>query len=500
MFNYIKSQIEWDKDLSERSKLIDLFLRVYDGKIYDHLRYYFFQERDYSNNYIPLHKRQPSVKANFCKLVVDDSVSLLFGTDHFPSVVSDNEELRQNLEDVITTYQLQELMIQAATIGASGSVCIFLRVFDGLLNFEAKNTKYLTAIFDKKNTKRLSKIIERYKVKGSVLIDSGYKPNQIKHPNQFYWFHREFDDEKETYYLPYLCGDANAKAKPDKERSFTHKLGFVPAIWIKNLPCTNSDSIDGACTFPISAIDSNIEFDYQMSQLGRALKYSGDPLLVLKLQDDQQVMAQNAQPDENGNQKVVRSATNALVITPEDEAKLLEIGGESCKAVLEFTRAIREYILECLHGNRSNADKVNAAQSGRAMQAMNQALIWLADKLRISYGESGLLDLLKMIVAISNVPGNGIQVGTKRLINLDKNAGISLRWPAWYPDTPADKVQSANALKTLSDGAFISKETGTKSIADDYHIEDIKQEQRLIAQDQQNIVAEQPKLTQIQNI
>jgi hypothetical protein len=500
MFNYIKSQIDWDKDLSDRSKLIDLFLRVYDGKIYDHLRYYFFQDRDYSGNYIPLHTRQPSVKANFCKLVVDDSVSLLFGTDHFPNVVSENEELRQDLEDVIVEYNLQELMIQAATIGSAGSVCIFLRVFDGVLNFEAKNTKYLTAIFDKKNTKCISKLVERYKVKGSVLLESGYTPSQIKRPNQFYWFHREWDAVAETYYLPYLCNDKDAKPKRDKERSFTHNLGFVPAVWIKNLPSIDAEAMDGACTFPVSVIDSNIEFDYQMSQLGRALKYSGDPLLVLKLQDDQQVLAQNGQPDENGNQKIVRSSANALVITPEDEAKLLEIGGEACKAVLEFTRAIREYILECLHGNRSNADKVNAAQSGRAMQAMNQALIWLADKLRISYGESGLLDLLKMIIAVSNIPGNGIQVGTKRLINLDKTTKISLRWPAWYPDTPADKVQSANALKTLSDGAFISKETGTKAIADDYHIEDIKQEQNLIEQDQQKITEEQPKLTQIQNI
>jgi hypothetical protein len=499
MFNYIKSQIDWDKDLSERAKLIDLFLRVYNGKIYDHLPYYFFQERDYSGNYIALNRRQPSVKTNFCKLVVDDSVSLLFGTDHFPSVVSKNENLRQDLEEVITKYKLQELMIEAATIGSVGSVCIFLRVFDGILNFEAKNTKYLTAQFDKKNIKRVSKVIERYKVKGSVLIDNGYKPSLIKKPNSFYWFHREWDDSAETYYLPYLCNDQNAKVKVDKDKSFKHKLGFVPVIWIKNLPTTD-ESIDGACTFPISVIDSNIEFDYQMSQLGRALKYSGDPLLVLKLQDDQGVMSQNAQTDENGNQKIVRSASNALVITPEDEAKLLEISGEGSRAVLEFTRAIREYMLECLHGNRSNADKVNAAQSGSAMKAMNQALIWLADKLRISYGESGLLDLLKMIIEISNMPGNGIQVGTKRLINLDKTETISLRWPAWYPDTPSDKVQSASALKTLSDGAFISKETGTKSLADDYHIDDIEKEKSLIEEDLQKIGALNPKLTEVENI
>jgi hypothetical protein len=500
MFNYIKSKIDWDKDLSDRAKMIDLYSRVYDGEIYDHLRYFFFQERDYSGNYIPLHKRQPSVKTNFCKLVVDNSVSLLFGTDHFPSVVSKDENFRQSLEDVIKEYHLQELMILAATIGATGSVCIFVRVYEGVLNFEARNTKYLTPVFDKQYPRQLSKLTERYKVKGSVLLESGYTAAQIKKPNQFYWFQREWDNISETYYLPYLCNDKDAKATVDKKRSTAHKLGFVPVLWIKNLPNPKNDTVDGACTFPVSVIDSQIEFDYQKSQLGRALKYSGDPLLILKLQDDQATLAQNAQTDENGNQKIVRSAANALVISPDDEAKLLEISGEGCRSVLEFTRSIREYILECLQGNRSNADKVNAAQSGKAMQAMNQALIWLADKLRIGYGECALVDLLYMIVKISNLPGKGIKVGNDYLQKLNKSEKINLRWPAWYPDTPSDKVQSANALKILGDGSFISTETGTKSIADDYQISDITKEQSLIAADQERLAALNPKVTEVKNI
>jgi hypothetical protein len=500
MFNYIKSQIDWDKDLCDRAKMIDLYSRVYDGEIYDHLKYFFFQERDFSNNYIPINKRQPSVKTNFCKLVVDNSVSLLFGTDHFPNVVSKDESFRQSLEEVIKEYHLQELMILAATIGATGSVCIFVRVYEGVLNFEARNTKYLTPIFDKQYPSRLSNLTERYKVKGSVLLDAGYTAKQIQKPSQFYWFHRTWDDTSETYYLPYLCNDVDAKPKIDKSRSTAHELGFVPILWIKNLPNPKNNSVDGACTFTTSVIDSNIEFDYQMSQLGRALKYSGDPLLVLKLADDGAVMEKNARPDENGNQKVVRSAANALVLTPEDEAKLLEISGEGCRSVLEFTRSIREYILECLQGNRSNADKVNAAQSGKAMQAMNQALIWLADKLRISYGESGFVDLLNMIVEISNLPGKGIKIGNDYLQKLNKTEKITLRWPAWYPDTPSDKVQSATALKTLADGSFISTETGTKSIADDYQITDIPKEQTLIAADQEKLAAMNPKVSEIKNI
>lgn len=500
MFNYIKSTIDWDKDLSERAKMIDLFTRVYEGEIYDHLKYFFFQERDLSGNYIPINKRQPGVKTNFCKLVVDTSISLLFGTDHFPAIVHDDDSVRKNLEITIKHYHIQELMMRAATIGAVGSVCIFVRVFEGVLNFEAKNTKYLTPIFDKKYPRRLQKLSERYKVKGSVLLQSGYTSSQIKKPNSIYWFEREWDCEKETYYLPYLCNDKDAKKKEDKVRSSVHGLGFVPALWVKNLPNVKPDSVDGSCTYSASVVDCQMEFDYQMSQLGRALKYSGDPLLVLKLEDDAEVTQANAQPDENGQPKIIRSATNSLVISPDDEAKLLEISGDGAKAVLEYTRTLREYIMECLNGNRSNADKVNAAQSGKAMQAMNQALIWLADKLRISYGESALIDLMNMIVDISNLPGKGIDIGNGYLQDLNKAEKISLRWPAWYPDTPGDKVQSATALKTLQDGGFISAETGTKVIADTYQIVNIAQERTQIEADQAKLAESAPKVTEIKNI
>jgi hypothetical protein len=500
MFNYIKSQIDWDRDMSDRAKMIDLYTRVYEGEIYNHLKYFFFQERDFSGNYIPVHKRQPSVKANFCKLVVDTSVSLLFGTDHFPAIVHKDDSVREQLEEVIKCYSLQDLMILAATIGSVGSVCIFVRVFEGVLNFEATNTKYLTPIFDKKYPRKLEKLSEKYKVKGDALLKSGYTAAQIKKPNAIYWFEREWDAINETYYLPYLSNDKDAKRQVDAARSSKHNLGFVPIIWVKNLPNVKAKSVDGACTFPFTVVDSQIEFEYQMSQLGRALKYAGDPLLVLKLQDDMGVMDKNATPGEDGQSKIVRSAANALVLTPEDEAQLLEISGDGAKAVLEYTRTLREYILENLNGNRSNADKVNAAQSGRAMQAMNQALIWLADKLRISYGESAFIDLLNMIIDISNLPGKGIEIGNGYLQNLDKSEKISLRWPAWYPDTPSDKVQSANALKTLADGSFISTETGTKVIADNYQIVDIGAERTLIEADQARLAALNPKVTEVKNI
>ena len=74
---------------------------------------------------------------------------------------------------------------------------------------------------------------------------------------------------------------ARFEAEIDEARSVQHGLGFVPMVWIRNLPGQSStgDAVDGACTFR-AAIETQIEIEYQLSQAGRGLKYSSDPTLV----------------------------------------------------------------------------------------------------------------------------------------------------------------------------------------------------------------------------
>jgi hypothetical protein len=193
-------------------------------------------------------------------------------------------------------------------------------------------------------------------------------------------------------------------------RRVRHDLGFVPLVWIRNLP-GGPDGIDGACTFR-PAVETSIEIDYQLSQAGRGLKYSSDPMLMIR---------EPAGPQGD----LVRGGGNALVLSENGDAKLLEIGGTASAAVIEYVRTLRELALEGVHGNRSSADRIAAAQSGRALELMNQGLIWLADNLRVSYG-AGILSLLRMIVLASQrcaLVADGEKVGV-----LDTAGKISLVW------------------------------------------------------------------------
>lgn len=480
MFKTLSNTIPLDKDYPERQHDIDVLTRVIDGELYDNLEHGFHCEYNGAGEYIPIRERRPSVKYGLCKTVVNDSVSLLFSEGHFPDIDCEDEATRDTLQAIIKESKLNALMIDAATKGSVGSVAIQLRVLEQRLFIDAHNTQFLTPIWKKTAPDTLDKIIEKYKVSGQALKDLGYpiKNDELKAE---FWFHREWDLSNETWFKPYFVNSEMRKVNSqmgvtpvvDKSRTVAHTLGFVPWLWVRNLP--GGDEIDGKCTF-IDAIDTSIEIDYLLSQGGRGLKYASDPTLLIK------------EPVTGSDGKIVKGAGNAIVVDASGDAKMLEINGTASAAVVEWVKFLRELALESIRGNRSDASKLSAAQSGRAMELMQQALVNLADTLRISYGEGALLSLLKMIAEVSNkMP---LLVDGEKIKGL--NPKLSLRWPAWFPPTAEDRMNTATTLKTATEGGFMSTETAVETIAADYDVEDVPAELALIA----NEAAERVKLEQ----
>ena len=468
-FKKLREGYPKDKDYPDRAHTILALTRVLEGTLYAELKHPFDEEKSDAGEYIPLGKRRPAARTRICSTVVNDSVSLLFSEGHFPSVECKDEVTRETLEAIIKETQLNLVMISAATRGSVGSVCIHFRVLKSRPFFDALCTAFLTPVWQKDAPDTLECVTERYKLKGKALTEAGYTvpDDQL---NTDFWFQRMWDNTAENWYFPQTKADADEGKEPvlDEFRTVKHQLGFVPMVWVRNLP--GGDKIDGAPTFPCEAIDSQIEADYLLSQGGRGLKYQSDPTLHIK------------EPAFGDSGPVVKGAANAIITGTEGDAKLLEITGDSATAVMEWIKALREIALEGMGGNRSNADKLSAAQSGRAMELMNQALIWLADKLRISYGEGALLELLCMIVRAADKYPLKNKKG-EPLGKTSQTEAISLRWPAWYPPTYADKQTQATTLSELRSGGLLSQKTSVKSLADSYDIEDVQAEIKQITAD-----------------
>lgn len=476
MFDTIKALIPRDGDLPLRAWRLDVLARVLDGSIYDVLPHEFHEEKNEAEEYVPIHQRKPSVRTGLIRTVVDDSVSLLFSEGHFPEIHCEDETVKEALAAFAKDAKLNLAMIDAATRGSVGSVAILLRFLSKRVFLSVMSTGYLTPEWDPNEPDTLTKVTELRKVTGKQLAAAGYA---VDDDSTVYWFQREWNAQAETWFQP-IEAKADEKARPsviDTTRTVSHNLGFVPVVWVKNLP--GGDDIDGEPTFSSEAINTTIEVDYQLSQAGRGLRYSSDPTLLLK------------EPAGAADGKMVRSASNAIVVDKDGDGKLLEINGTASEAVIKYVEKLRELVLERLHGNRSSADKLSAAQSGRALEMMHQALIWLADKLRASYGECALLDIYRMVVRGSQRYPLTIAGQTYGKLPMDKP--ISLTWPAWFPMTAQDIETFAGGLAILIEKGVISRETALKSIAATFDIEDVKAERVLVDAERKQLLAEMPQ-------
>ena len=463
MYKTIAAMVPRDKDLPERAWTLDVLNRFLDDTIYDLFGYEFHQERNENDEYISIVKRAPSVRYALLNTVVCDSVSFLFAEGRFPAIDAGEDETAENtIESVIKDCGLNDVMIDAAQRGSVGSSVVWARVLKSRLFFSALSTTHLTPTFKVDAPDTLEKVSELYKVKGAALSERGYSIAKDDLGSDF-WFQREWNDQKEIWFIPTKVKD---NAKPSVEdnsagRTTVHGLGFVPMVWMRNLP--GGDNIDGACTFKL-AISNSIEINYQLSQAGRGLKYSSSPTLLIK---DDGVEAMS------GSRKHV--AGDALRVPSEGDAKMLEISGDAANAVIAYTECLRKLALESIGGSRADSDKLSAATSGRAMELMNQSLINLADKLRSSYGEGGLLKLLKMVAVISNQIELLTSEGEK-IVPIANGTKLSLIWPRWFAPTADDRQADAGAISVLKGAGVMSAETAVKSIAADYDIEDVAAE------------------------
>jgi hypothetical protein len=458
MFETICALIPSDPAFPDRTRRLDLLTRVLEGRLYDALPYEFHEERGLGGEYIPLRQRRPSVRYPLARIVVDDSLSLVFGEGHFPTIDCDDARTRSVLGDIARDGGLNRTMLEAALRGSVGSVAVLLRVLGGRIFFRVLPSLYLAPVWRAEAPDELQSVTETYKVPGAALVAQGY---DIEDPLAEFWFQRVWDSDAETWFVPSKVADGRP-TQIDDGRSVRHALGFVPIVWIRNLP--GGDDIDGACSFR-AAVETGIEIDYQLSQAGRGLKYSSDPTLLIR------------EPAATDGQ-IVRGAGNALVVSDKGDAKLLEIGGTAAAAVIDYVRFLRELALEGVHGNRASAERLSAPQSGRALELMNQGLIWLADNLRVSYG-GALLQLATMIVRASAI--YPLRVNGELIAPLPAVARLGLRWPRWYPPDAADRQSDAATLTALVGGGLLSRETAVKSIADVYDIDDLAAELSRIA-------------------
>ena len=127
MYDDLAKLVPSDNDLPARAHTIDCLSRVLNGTIYDGLSYSFHEEKNGAGEYVRLSHRKPSVRTGIIRTVVDDSISLLFSEGHFPKIQCKDEVTKASLGEIVKDAALNVALIEAATIGSVGSVCLLVR-------------------------------------------------------------------------------------------------------------------------------------------------------------------------------------------------------------------------------------------------------------------------------------------------------------------------------------------------------------------------------------
>ena len=461
-----------DSDYPPRRARIVALGRVLAGEQYDHIDTPFSVERTPGGEYIPLDRRRPTIRTGWCRTVVDDSVSMLFGQGRWPCPTAPSDRGKENptvaaLKRLVDATQLASTMAEAATVGSTGSVAILFRVLANRPYFDVFPTACLTPEWDPASPRALLRVTEKRKVRRADLVASGYTalPDGV----EMFWFQRQWDALEEAWFTPWPSADGDHVPRRDAGRSAVHGLGVVPMVWIKNLP--GGDAVDGACTFA-GGINTEIEADYQLSQGGRGLKYSSDPTLLIK---------EPAGPLDAPAR--LGGAASALIVGGDGDAKLLEISGSAADAVGNYVTQLHKFAMGAMHGDASDRDKLASAQSGRAMELMKQPLIWLTSRLRMSYGDGGVVPLLRLVCLASGKIKGGVFCGEERQTGLDP-AGLALTWPPFFHPTFEDKRAEAVALTALVGGGVMSRRKAVQLIGESYDGTDVDMELTEIARDQ----------------
>ncbi|PWC54665.1 hypothetical protein TSA6c_00005, partial [Azospirillum sp. TSA6c] len=203
MLKTLQQAMATDRDYPARTARVQWLESVLNGSLYDCLPHEFHEEQELDGAYVPLSKRRPSVRYNLCRIIVNDSVSMLFSEGHFPTPKADDEGTAEALGKVIADSKLNEVMVDAATRGAVGAAAILMRVLNNRVFFCALPTAYLMPSWRKDAPDVLESVTEQYKVRGDVLAAQGYSiPDADK--NSMYWFRRVWDSAAETWYVPWL--------------------------------------------------------------------------------------------------------------------------------------------------------------------------------------------------------------------------------------------------------------------------------------------------------
>jgi len=475
MFHSLTQKMQWPHWASERYKRLVALTKLVEGTFYDHLQSDFYTEETHNGNYIPLVERRPAVQTMLAYEIVSHVARKLFAGRHAPKITHNDEAYLTWLNQVLAQSGLYEKFTQAMMWGAVGSVAITFRLVDGALRLDVWRPYQCMPTFDGMGA--LSRLRVQYTTSGAALRRLGFTKDPEGLPldnDKGYWYIKDWTDTQEVTYYPIADGEYNPVDGPEEyllempEKTFTHNFEFLPGVWVVNLP--GGEGNDGMPTVNSAAAANIIDLDYTISQMGRGIRYSAAPQLVIT----GELSGADEQNMRRGPTSVLRLksswADDNLKLGASD-AKLLEMVGNGTQVGLNYVDLVKKTTMNALAASVRSIETHTGTVSGRAMELIDDAFYDIINAFRASYGDGALVPLLSKIVLAYEMTGALPPEVTVRGEGL---TAFGLRWPRVFSTTPADELQMVESLTMAVQNGLIDAEVAKSYINTQLDLEDYK--------------------------
>lgn len=437
-----------------RNKELELYDAYYEGTQYDKLPRW-EEGQDRSGEYIPIRKRQPRIKFNFAKVLIDRMTSKLVGDNTFPDLkIEDDEDANDLLSLVLKTSKLRYFSIEGVrNMLLSGAGFMRFQLIDGAPMLETYHANYCYPVF--KPNRKLESVRIQYVYEDGSDLDQNGNPKKK-------WYRLDLTEQADILFNnPEYQAEAAPTFTPVSTNA--HGLGFVQGEWLRT--AVDKHTPDGPSIIA-EVLDFIDELNYNLSQSSQAIGYNQDPQLTIK------------NMDEDGIEALIKSSSKAWNLGREGEAKYVESTMEGVKAALEFRDKVRLAIQDVARVVLLDPEKVvGHAQSGKAMEVLHGPMIELINELRPMVEDAMIGLATKMMVTILVYAARGFE--TQIMIPPGYKPAsmmIAAHWPQIFPQTMDDLLKKAQVAQTVTAANVISRETAMAWLAQDFGIENTEDE------------------------
>lgn len=442
-----------------RDKKLELLDSYYENRQYDHLPSW-EQTSSKQGGHLSVRQKKPRIQSAFAKTLSQRLTSKLIGTSVFPQFnlhdyPDDQAFLRAVVRESALKYHILEPTRRMVN---TGSVLYRYYLEAGAIKSEWYNAKYCYPVFQPNG--ELQQVTIKY-----VWTDENEKDDAGHFVKK--WWKMDLMMDREILY-------DNPKFEPDVEPEFqivsevVHDLGFVQAEWMKTCEMPNTPDGYGIVADIMDFID---EINYSISQSSNAISFNQDPQLVFSQMTE----------DELAN--VFRSSFKSWNLGLKGKAEFLESKLDGVKMAIEMRDKVRLNLQDITRIVLLDPDKiVGSAQSGKAMEVLHGPLKDLVDELRMPMERSLKKLVTKMAITVLIANSRGIPVPIEIPPGYKpQTIDFDVKWPPIFAQTTEDLHKKVQMVSAATSASLISRETGTRYLAEDFNIENVDEELQKIA-------------------